>query len=239
MKQIIQYNNQLLSFNGQVLKYDFGIYGGNITYSGDYKIHTFLSSGSLIFLSSVTFDYLLVGGGGVGLKQGGGGGKVLTGTTTWGAATYDLVVGLGGVYNSINGGESNIKYQGSYLLSAVGGSGTTSATGHTAGTNSGGYGGGGGGDSNNGFNASSVGGNGGAGTSSSISGSSVGYGGGGGGNGDSGVGHYGAGLDGGGGYTYIGDNPTPTDRENSGGGSIGFEFGSGYKGIIIIRYKYK
>ena len=61
--------------------------GGSVTTSGDYKIHTFTSSGTMTFsqvgnaAGSNTVEYLVVGGGGGGASLGGGGaGGMLSGS---------------------------------------------------------------------------------------------------------------------------------------------------------------
>jgi len=79
--------------------------GGIITTDGDYKVHTFTSSGtfeitdiSVVLNSQV--DYLVVAGGGGGGAAGGGGGaggyKTDTGVTV-SATSYVVTVGAGGV----------------------------------------------------------------------------------------------------------------------------------------------
>jgi len=75
--------------------------GGTITTSGDYRYHTFTSSGNFVnTISSLSAGYLIVaGGGGGGNHAGGGGGGAggfLTGSTTASAQTYSIVVGAGG-----------------------------------------------------------------------------------------------------------------------------------------------
>jgi hypothetical protein len=87
--------------------------GGTISYSGGYKIHTFLNSGTfqITDLGPIPdIEYLVVGGGGLGHSQyfvlsgyyaggGGGGGKVLIGTFVPSITSYAITVGRGGYYN--------------------------------------------------------------------------------------------------------------------------------------------
>lgn len=82
--------------------------GGTITtesFGGvNHAIHRFTTPGSSSFIVSVSgssgsVDYVVVGGGGGGAQQGGGGGggAVLSGSTAITTASYDIVVGVGGV----------------------------------------------------------------------------------------------------------------------------------------------
>ena len=76
--------------------------GGDISYYGNYKIHSFRTVGSSTF--SVTsgigiFEYLIVaggGGGGMDMGGGGGGGGVLFGRVAGTAGSYPITVGRGG-----------------------------------------------------------------------------------------------------------------------------------------------
>lgn len=83
--------------------------GGTITTSGNYKIHTFTSSGTFTVTAPGTapsVQYLIVAGGGGGgygpggstFRMGGGGGAggLVTGTATLGQTSYPVVVGGGG-----------------------------------------------------------------------------------------------------------------------------------------------
>lgn len=75
--------------------------GGSISTDGDYKVHTFTSSGTFeITDNSGDVQYLVVaGGGGGGSFAGGGGGAggMRTGTlTSLGVGTYTVTVGAGG-----------------------------------------------------------------------------------------------------------------------------------------------
>jgi hypothetical protein len=128
--------------------------GGNITFDGNFKIHTFTSSGDFTVISlgnEPTYgdivDYLIVaggGGGGSGLGGGGGAGGLLTSTGfTVTATTYATVVGNGGTKGvndnmGTNGDNSSI-----FGLTAIGG-GRGGAYNNSAG-DSGGSGGGKGG----------------------------------------------------------------------------------------------
>ena len=83
-------------------------------------------------------------------------------------------------------------------------------------------------------------GTGGAGSPNSISGSATFYAGGGGGFVSSPIGTGGSGGAGGGGQGKIGsDDNTPGTANTGGGGGAGSPAGSGGKGIVVIRYKYK
>lgn len=77
--------------------------GGTITTDGNYKVHTFTSSGTFTTNSgpfSGNFEYLVIagaGGGGSGTAGGGGAGGYLTSSSvTLSDATYPVVIGAGG-----------------------------------------------------------------------------------------------------------------------------------------------
>ena len=76
--------------------------GGTISYDGDYKIHTFLSSGTFTVLAGGDVSVLVVGGGsgsnGVryGYCGGGGGGEVIETTVNVSVEAIDISVGNGG-----------------------------------------------------------------------------------------------------------------------------------------------
>jgi hypothetical protein len=88
--------------------------GGTVTTDGDYKVHTFTSSGTFVVTNTTgtlePITYLMVGGGGAGgptaatdYVQGGGGGAggLLTSTKTLSLnASYPIVIGAGGVCNN-------------------------------------------------------------------------------------------------------------------------------------------
>ena len=104
--------------------------GGTITTTGGYRIHTF-TSGTTTFQittlpSGITFNYLIVAGGGAGgygvnnvLNAGGGGaGGLIAGNTSLSVASYSIVVGAGGSSSGANGSNSS-----AFSLTAVGGGG--------------------------------------------------------------------------------------------------------------------
>ena len=74
--------------------------GGTITYDGDYKIHTFLSSGNFIVTAGGDVEYLVVAGGGGGGANGGSGGGagglLYNASSAVTAQTYAVTVGAGG-----------------------------------------------------------------------------------------------------------------------------------------------
>ena len=131
--------------------------GGTITTSGDFKIHTFTSSGTFTVTAggtsdgSNTVDYLVIGGGAGGAESvaGGGGGaggyresfpNPATGGTPITAQAYPITVGAGGAANA-SGANSVF----SSITSAGGGVGG----GYLANGTAGGSGGGGGGTDGN------------------------------------------------------------------------------------------
>ena len=131
--------------------------GGTITTSGDFKIHTFTSSGTFTVTApgtsdgSNTVDYLVIAGGAGGAESvaGGGGGaggyresfpNPATGGTPITAQAYPITVGGGGAANA-SGANSVF----SSITSAGGGVGG----GYTANGTAGGSGGGGGGTDGN------------------------------------------------------------------------------------------
>ena len=216
--------------------------GGTITYDGDYKIHTFLSSANFIVTAGGDVEYLVVAGGGAGASgtpsygSGGGGGEVEAGS---GKAvtpqTYSIIVGDGATTPplEINGSDgdnsifSDITATGGKGAIATG-AGGDSGSGYTGGTGGGvgiDYAGGGGaGDSENGGNAAfATFGAAGVGTSNSITGSAVEYGMGADGNDET---HH-AGADG---TDGLGEGARP---EFNGAGK------QGGSGLVILRYKYK
>ena len=118
--------------------------GGTITYSGNFKIHTFTTVGNTNFQitqpSITQIQVLVVGGGGSGGActggGGGGGGAAFVGSQTISQGTYTVTVGAGGVpsavdpYQGSNGGNSSFNsiigigggtggiYQGSFIYGA-------------------------------------------------------------------------------------------------------------------------
>jgi len=115
--------------------------GGTITTSGNYKIHTFTSTGSITFTVGGTIQYVVVAGGGGGgyrsgltgsLNRGGGGGGaggLLTGTMTMPVGTYNIVIGTGGAgiggadTSGLNGTDSSISGSGITTILSYGGGG--------------------------------------------------------------------------------------------------------------------
>jgi hypothetical protein len=92
--------------------------GGSITYSGDYTIHTFTTSGTFEITSgSGVVEYLIIAGGGSGGGQGavatgeggagGGAGGYLEGSFTRGVNTYTVTVGAGGIAETVSGALGN------------------------------------------------------------------------------------------------------------------------------------
>ena len=134
--------------------------GGTITYDGDYKIHTFTSSGTFQVTnvgdsasSLHLYDYLIAGAGGNGCSGGGSGGTISysTGQTNMAKGSHTVTVGtntssssfsLGTVSASGAGGCSN-SYNGNYSYdhgSSGSGAGNYTISGSSLGY--GGYGGG-------------------------------------------------------------------------------------------------
>lgn len=222
----------------------FNATGGTITYDGDYKIHTFTSTDTLVVTVGGTASVLVVGGGGGGNNAwgcGGGGGAVnYQASSTFTAGNHTATVGGGGG-NGGNGAASSIN-----SISANGGNTNTSANGGSSGNgnsggtgffNNGGGGGGAGGAGSNG--GSGNGGNGGSGVANSISGLSVTYGGGGGGQGSS-NGGSGNSVGGNGGSGSSSGGNGVANRGGGGGGAISpGAGGSGAAGVVIVRYKYQ
>ena len=113
--------------------------GGTITTSGNYKIHTFLSSGTFTVThlgSAPTVEYLVVAGGGgtttdtVASGGGGGGGYRTASGFSVTATAYTITVGAGGatatqatIVNGSNSTFSTITSAGGGKPSAAGGSG--------------------------------------------------------------------------------------------------------------------
>jgi len=110
--------------------------GGSITRSGNFRIHTFTSSGTLTVPSgfSATAEYLVVAGGGSGGVDngaGGGAGGLLTGSTSITTNSYSVIVGAGGASRpgSADDGPGNNGSNSSALgFTAIGGSGGTGWT---------------------------------------------------------------------------------------------------------------
>jgi hypothetical protein len=126
--------------------------GGTITTSGNYKIHTFTSSGTFANSNpNFEVEYLIVAGGGSGgggvsgshTGGGGGAGELKEGTTTLSAQNYTITLGAGGS-NGTSGRGSNGVNTTALGLTAAGGGAGGAGSGVAAGL-SGGSGGGGGG----------------------------------------------------------------------------------------------
>ena len=220
--------------------------GGTITTVGDYKVHSFTSSGTFTVTIGTDptngnkVEYLVLGGGGGGPKgafRGGGNSGAINQASGYSiaAGSFAITVGGGGV-----GGNGNVPFQGGSsafgAITAAGGTGNLYSAGSGIGGPPGGPGGG-------------------PGLASSITGSSLFYGGGGGagGNGgcDGGAGP-GAGGSGVGGTGGTGGSSSSTAgnagvaNTGSGGGGGGInEFcqssngGNGSAGIVIIKYKFQ
>jgi len=236
--------------------------GGTVTTSGDYKIHTFTSSGTFAVSDAGAgnnggIDYIVVsggaGGGGGNDGQGGGGGAgglvSVTGATIT-AQSYTVTVGAGGGNQNgpgLNGGTSS--FNGTSVVGGGGGGGSNTTSDRTGkdGACGGGAGyvtdvvgsgsiGGDGGTRTGGGGGMGAdgaqGGNGGVGVTSSISGTSTYYCAGGGADNST------TRTNGIGGAQNGGLNATA----NSGSGGAGCyagNYGSGGSGIVIIRYKYQ
>lgn len=116
--------------------------GGTVTTSGDYKIHTFNSSGDFIVTSGGEVEFLMVAGGGGGGTDygggGGGGGLITSSSYNIGVNTFPVVVGAGGAGAKPGGNGNNTTLFG---LTATGGGGG-GAPGVAAGQNGGSGGGG-------------------------------------------------------------------------------------------------
>jgi len=258
---ILKYNDVVAKYNGSVIDTHIVATGGTITTDGDYKIHTFTSSGTFTVTSPGIAQALIVGGGGNGGQtgttsgdnDGGGGGFVFDEMMMLQPDVYDVSVAENIAWSVNQGGVTVFN-------------GYEASGGFSAQTN------GDGGDSASGFDGNGNGGaghtgdaiyphydfaSGGPGYISNISGASIGYAGGGGlvawqvNPGDDPWTYLG--KDGGG----NGDQTNRTDltyvygtsaRANSGAGgggwlSIGPNPGAhlhyGGSGIVIIRYKYQ
>ena len=181
--------------------------GGTITTDGDYKVHTFTSSGTFTVTVAGQFEVLVVGGGGSGGKAynnnaGGGGGaggfktqffnlSKINGANT----AYTCTVGAGAVgvaSNFVRGGDSSFIGPEAFLTATGGGYGIKSSLNYAGGD--GGSGGGGGGD-----------------TGSFAGGRSVA------GEGFAGGLNYGDGGGGGGGASAAGQTPPTADEGGNGG----------------------
>ena len=252
--------------------------GDSVADDGNYRVRTFLSSGTFEITSNTggyTYDVLIIAGGGSGGNDNGGYGSAgggaggfvkLTGQAGT-VQTYAITIGAGGaapttagqngnkgsntIFGSVQtcigggygggrqlaGGSGGSGGGSSYGVGA-GGSGTV-GQGNNGGNGTGTYGSGGGGGSgavgsNGGTN---IGGNAGAGTSDSITGSSVCYSGGGGGKGQISQGTATCGGTAG--------NSLTAGTDGLGGGSGGggnggsYSAGKGGNGVVIVRYQFQ
>lgn len=131
----------------------FQALGGEISYSGEYTIHTFLSSGTFIALEPISVDYLVVAGGGGGATDrdvggGGGGGGFLSGTLTADTGSHAIIIGSGGNrgtgvdFTNVGGGTNGTNGSNSSFLTAIsiggGGGGTRNNNGQNGGSGGGG-----------------------------------------------------------------------------------------------------
>jgi hypothetical protein len=231
-----------------------------------YRVHTFLTSGTLTVNSSIaTAEYLVVaGGGGAGRGRGGGGaGGMLTGSgLAISAGSEAITVGAGGLgdvgfpnngensvafgLTAIGGGSGVGEVQQAQSGGSGGGGGTvggsgTPGQGHDGGKNdpaNANARGGGGGAGEAGFDAvGNVGGAGGDGLPSSITGEEVYYAGGGGSGCRYTVCALG-GLGGGGDGRGLGGSPAGSHGEDGkGGGAGGGNYLNGGSGIVVVRYE--
>jgi hypothetical protein len=122
--------------------------GGTITTVGNYKIHTFNSSGAFTVTTGGTVQYVAVaGGGGAGGYYGGGGGAggLLTGCTTVTAHTYTICVGAGGGPGGSTGCNGSNSAFNTNIAIGGGGGGSGCCMGYRQSARSGGSGGGAGG----------------------------------------------------------------------------------------------
>jgi autotransporter-associated beta strand protein len=222
------------------------------------------ASSTTLTVGQVNVDYLVVGGGGGGgavqASGGGGGGGVQSGAITLTGSSYGVAVGVGGAAGT-SGGSSvafGVTATGGIAGASLGGNGgasgspqlLTGGTGWVQGGGQDGLAGGGGagaGVRGNNGGTNSVGGNGGAGLTSTITGSSVFYAGGGGGGSEytgsgatlSGTGGAGGGGNGGLGVSSSAKNggaATFYGGGGGGGGAYNGPGGSGYRGVVIVRY---
>ena len=126
--------------------------GGTITYSGNYAIHTFNSSGTFTVTtvpSGSTVEYLLIGGGGSGGGStgggGGAGGYLTNASLSVSATTYSIVIGAGAAGRLEQTAGTDGTNSTAFGLTAIGGggggysySGGGGATGRAGGSGGGG-----------------------------------------------------------------------------------------------------
>jgi hypothetical protein len=234
--------------------------GGTITTDGDYKVHTFTSSGTFTVTAGSTYndaEYLVVAGGGGSSYGGGGAGGMLSGTgLTVTSQGYTVVVGGGGAAYDIGvsagGNGSNSSALGISATGGGGGGGYNFGCGYTSRMQAGNGGSGGGSGSHAcggtftyyGTGISGQGNRGGNGQSVQYTSSCAGGGGGAGGvGGDCSGGTQGSAGPGlsnsitGSSVTYAkgGGTGGSGGTANTGNGGNG----NGASGVVIIRYKYQ
>jgi hypothetical protein len=128
--------------------------GGTITFSGNFKIHSFTTTGNTTFTitapSIIQLQVLVVGGGGSGGASndggGGGAGGVINTTINISNGSYTIVVGDGGqglLYNAYNLDGNDGANSSAFGYVGFGGGGGAGATGGSRPGHSGGCGGGG------------------------------------------------------------------------------------------------
>jgi len=116
--------------------------GGTVTTDGDYKVHTFNTSGNFEVLSgSGDIEYLLVGGGGAGgwvLGGGGGAGELISDIESITVGVFPVIIGAGGagVADGSGGNGSNSTFNGHTALGG-GGGGTANKDGKNGGSGGG------------------------------------------------------------------------------------------------------
>ena len=210
--------------------------GGSITTSGNFRIHTFTSSGNFVLTKSTTIEYLVVAGGGggggndggqdfSGGSGGGGAGGHRTGSATPSASTHTITVGGGGSgnLNQFSGSDGNNSAFGSIVSTGGGGGGGC----NNGGSNGRGGGSGGGAAGDDGSTVFTGGaGTSGQGNAGGDTGSSSNAGGGGGG-GAGGAGAGGVGHDGGAGGAGTASSITGSSVTRAGGGGGGVGAGTG------------
>lgn len=106
--------SSISSINTNLNRFNKIAVGGNIEIMGQYKIHTFITSGNFTINHPMDISYLIVGGGGggggvarstnnKGSSGGGGGGGIMVGSIyNILPGTYNVTVGLAGIGGSLN-----------------------------------------------------------------------------------------------------------------------------------------
>ena len=235
----------------------FDCTGGTVTTDGDYKVHKFTASGSLVCVGSGNVEALVVAGGGGGGYWGyggggGAGGMVEHSGMSLSTNTYTVTIGNGGAGSGTGAGGRGTAGQNSVFngMTANGGGGgggfLNDATSQPPTT-----GGSGGGGASGQSGAAATQGNSGGGTGYGYAGGAGNAGGGGGAGGAGGVGTCGIGRQssisgtatyysgGGGGYAKSGcsgggGNSGVAGTANTGGG--GGSSAAGGSGVVIVKY---